>query len=85
MGSLWENLKDRDPEECNIVEDLEILAKGHKVIYRKYVTLFFIFVIDEGESELATIDLIQNVYNLFERQMGDVTEYSFVFNPDKAS
>ena len=55
---MWINLKDWEIDDCNIIEDLEFIEEGHKVIYWKYSTLFFVFVIDEGESELASIDLI---------------------------
>jgi AP-3 complex subunit sigma len=43
-------------------------GKGHavagegdqvRVIYRHYATLFFVFVVDESESELGILDLIQ--------------------------
>lgn len=85
MRELFENLKDWEQEDCNIIEDLDFITEGHKVIYRKYSTLFFIFIIDEGESELATIDLIQNVVNLFEKNFAEISEYEFVFNPDKAA
>jgi len=30
-----------------------------RVIYRHYATLFFVFVVDESESELGILDLIQ--------------------------
>ncbi len=30
-----------------------------RVIYRHYATLYFVFVVDESESELGILDLIQ--------------------------
>lgn len=30
-----------------------------RIIYRHYATLYFIFVVDESESELGILDLIQ--------------------------
>jgi AP-3 complex subunit sigma len=82
---MWVNLKDRDVEDCNIIEDLEFISPSHKVVYRKYFTLFFVFVIDEGESELASIDLIQNIFNLLEKNFTEVNEFELVFHPDKVS
>jgi AP-3 complex subunit sigma len=29
------------------------------VVYRHYATLYFVFIVDEAESELAILDLIQ--------------------------
>lgn len=36
-------------------------AKGSetRVVYRAYATLYFVFVVDGGESELGVLDLIQ--------------------------
>ena len=30
-----------------------------KIVYRHYATLYFIFLIDEAESELGVLDLLQ--------------------------
>ena len=58
------------------------MTEGHKAIYRKYTSVYFCFVIDEGESELAAIDLMQNTVNLLESQFKEVGEYELVFHPD---
>jgi hypothetical protein len=34
-------------------------GKDTRVIYRHYATLYFVFVVDESESELGILDLIQ--------------------------
>lgn len=34
-------------------------GKDTRVIYRHYATLYFVFVVDECESELGILDLIQ--------------------------
>lgn len=61
----------RDDSLCNFV-DLppgfgfgETGEKDHagdddlRVIYRHYATLYFVFVVDQSESELGILDLIQ--------------------------
>lgn len=34
-------------------------GRDTRVIYRHYATLYFVFVVDESESELGILDLIQ--------------------------
>lgn len=34
-------------------------SKNLRIIYRHYATLFFVFIVDEAESELGILDLIQ--------------------------
>lgn len=36
-----------------------------KIIYRVYFSMYFIFCVDETESELATMDLIQSIIIIF--------------------
>jgi AP-3 complex subunit sigma len=45
---------------CNFLEGSKLLGgKDTRVIYRHYATLYFVFVVDESESELGILDLIQ--------------------------
>jgi AP-3 complex subunit sigma len=32
---------------------------SYKIIYRHYATLYFVFIVDDGESELGILDLLQ--------------------------
>ena len=83
VAEIFSKIKGRSLEDCSIIEDLDILAEGHKIIYRKYSTLFFIFLIDEGESELASLDLMSNLVDLLELNLPNLTEFELVMNPDK--
>lgn len=63
----------RAPGLCNFLDapDLnESLRKSQtdaqdvRVVYRNYATLYFVFVVDEAESELGILDLIQVEYSI---------------------
>ena len=82
IKEIYNKIKGRKVSDWNIIEELDCLKEGHRVIYRKYATLFFVFIVDDGESELAMIDLIQNCVQLLEKNFPDVCEYHLVFNPD---
>ncbi len=48
-----------------------------------YATLTFIFIIDEAESELAVLDLIQVLVEVLDKCFENVCELDLIFNPDK--
>jgi AP-3 complex subunit sigma len=50
---------------------------------RVYATLTFVFVIDEAESELAVLDLIQVLVEVLDKCFENVCELDLIFNPDK--
>lgn len=45
----------------------------------------FVFVIDDAESELAVLDLIQVFVEVLDRSFENVCELDLIFNPDKVS
>lgn len=50
----------RDDSVCNFLEGPSKLGEGeHRLIYRHYATLYFVFCVDSSESELGILDLIQ--------------------------
>lgn len=50
-----------------------------KVIYRHYATLYFVFVVDDQESELGILDLIQVFVECLDRCFTNVCELDLVF------
>ncbi|ODV95130.1 hypothetical protein PACTADRAFT_75658 [Pachysolen tannophilus NRRL Y-2460] len=50
-----------------------------KIIYRHYATLFFVFVVDEQESELGILDLIQVFVEVLDKCFENVCELDLVF------
>ncbi len=73
----------RKDHYCNFIDDCSSLLPEHKLIYRLYATLLFVFVIDEAESELAVLDLIQVLVEVLDRSFENVCELDIIFNPDK--
>jgi len=66
---------------CSVRLEKECLTH----VYRLYATLMFVFVIDEAESELAVLDLIQVFVEVLDRSFENVCELDLIFNPDKVS
>ena len=51
-----------------------------RVIYRHYATLYFVFCVDEAESELGILDLIQVFVEALDRCFENVCELDLIFN-----
>ena len=58
---------------------------GSKVIYRVYATLYFVLVVDQSESELGILDLIQTFVEALDKSFKNVCELDLVFHHDKVS
>eukprot|EP00158_Paraphelidium_tribonemae_P007866 Partr_v1_DN28382_c3_g1_i7_m78677 putative adaptor-related protein complex 3 sigma len=54
-----------------------------KIVYRHYATLFFIFVVDDLESELGILDLIQVFVECLDRLFQSVRELDLIYHPDQ--
>ncbi|CAN8064832.1 unnamed protein product [Agarophyton chilense] len=68
---------------CNFVEGGTIFGPGVRVIYRHYATLFFVFCVDEAESELGILDLIQVFVETLDRCFENVCELDLIFYMNK--
>ncbi|KAG8926914.1 Sigma-adaptin 3A [Tulasnella sp. 419] len=74
---------------CNFLDAPELrLSFGNKndelrVVYRCYATLYFVFVVDGGESELGMLDLIQVFVESLDRAFESVCELDLVFHFDE--
>ena len=53
------------------------------MIFRAYATLTFVFLVDEEESELGILDLIQVFVEVLDALFKNVCEVDLVFNPHK--
>ena len=51
-------------------------GKDTRIIYRHYATLYFVFVVDECESELGILDLIQ-VGNIISLELSEIINKMF--------
>mmetsp|Transcript_32280 Transcript_32280/g.55811 ORF Transcript_32280/g.55811 Transcript_32280/m.55811 type:complete len:148 (-) Transcript_32280:1862-2305(-) len=67
---------------CNFIEDN--VLPGYKIVYRKYATLYFVFVVDDAESELGVLDLMQVYVEVLDKCFENVCELDLIFHPDKA-
>merc|ERR1711988_495209 len=73
----------RSDRSCNFLESSGRFGKDTKIIYRRYATLFFIFLVDSSESELGILDLIQVFVETLNKCFEDVCELDLIFQVEK--
>ncbi|BGP12498.1 hypothetical protein JCM10213_006937 [Rhodosporidiobolus nylandii] len=69
---------DKDDEGRLVEQEEEDL----RVIYRHYATLYFVMVVDQSESELGILDLIQVFVESLDRCFENVCELDLIFHFD---
>jgi AP-3 complex subunit sigma len=74
----------RSDDLCNFVDNfVEWPTPDTRLIYRRYATLCFVFVVDSSESQLAILDLIQVLVEALDRVFENVCELDLIFHSDK--
>ncbi len=56
-----------------------------KIIYRHYATLYFVFAVDQQESDLGILDLIQVFVESLDKCFENVCELDLIFHSDKVN
>lgn len=68
---------------CNFMDGNSAFGSDVRIIYRHYATLFFVFCVDNAESELGILDLIQVFVETLDRCFENVCELDLIFHMDK--
>lgn len=79
LSEIFSLVNDRPSNLCNFLEGSTLIGgKDVRVIYRHYATLYFVFVVDEAESELGILDLIQVFVESLDKCFENVCELDLV-------
>lgn len=86
LKQVYNMLLERSANQCNFMTPPPMLLEGLedgedriRVIYRQYATLNFVFIVDEQESELGILDLIQIFVESLDRCFESVCELDLIF------
>ncbi|CAN1225296.1 AP-3 complex subunit sigma [Linum perenne] len=60
-----------------------IFGPDSRLVYKHFATLYFVFVFDSSENELAMLDLIQVFVETLDKCFRNVCELDIVFNYSK--
>ncbi|MCO5610712.1 hypothetical protein L7F22_064953 [Adiantum nelumboides] len=83
IRGVYKVLSRRAERASNFVEAENIFESETKLVYKHFATLYFVFVIDNAESELAILDLIQVFVESLDRCFKNVCELDLVYNFNK--
>ncbi|TNY23207.1 Adaptor protein complex sigma subunit [Rhodotorula diobovata] len=95
LQRIYSLVSGRDDSQCNFVElpqgfgfgdhgeKADVDQEDLRVIYRHYATLYFAFVVDQSESELGILDLIQVFVESLDRCFENVCELDLIFHFDE--
>lgn len=81
LQQVYQLIKVRTSQECSFITPPSLLedVDDIKVIYRHYATLYFVFIVDDQESELGILDLIQVFVECLDKCFTNVCELDLVF------
>ncbi|KAL8266109.1 hypothetical protein R6Q59_003453 [Mikania micrantha] len=83
IRSIYSVLCLRPENVSNFIEGSSFLGPDSRLVYKLFATLYFIFVFDSSENELAMFDLIQVYVEILEKCFSNVCELDLVLNCSK--
>ncbi|KAL6176039.1 hypothetical protein ACLB2K_052675 [Fragaria x ananassa] len=69
----------RNQQQCSFVE-----LWNYKIVYRRYVSLFFLVGVDNDENELAILEFIHLIAQTMDHHFGNVCELDIMFYLERA-
>ncbi|KAL9273663.1 AP-3 complex subunit sigma-like protein [Drosera capensis] len=76
-------LSNRPDNASNFVNASSIFGPDCQLVYKHYATLYFVFVYDSAENELAMLDLMQVFVETLDKCFKNVCELDVVYNYSK--
>ena len=69
----------RNPSQCSFIE-----FRDHKVVYRRYASLFFIIGLEQDDNELAAYEFIHHYLIIMDKIFQNICELDIMMNLDTA-
>ncbi len=83
---IFQQVAQRPDSFCNYLEgSVPEWGDSTKIIYRHYATLYFIFAVDQQESDLGILDLIQVFVEALDKSFENVCELDLIFHSDRVN
>eukprot|EP00607_Mallomonas_marina_P009599 CAMPEP_0182421428 /NCGR_PEP_ID=MMETSP1167-20130531/6822_1 /TAXON_ID=2988 /ORGANISM="Mallomonas Sp, Strain CCMP3275" /LENGTH=197 /DNA_ID=CAMNT_0024598567 /DNA_START=107 /DNA_END=700 /DNA_ORIENTATION=- len=86
IRKVFQQVAQRPDSFCNYLEgSIAEWGDTTKIIYRHYATLYFVFAVDQQESDLGILDLIQVFVEALDKCFENVCELDLIFHSDKVN
>ncbi|XP_051144292.1 AP-3 complex subunit sigma isoform X2 [Andrographis paniculata] len=83
IRSIYRILCSRAENVSNFVKVDTLLGPDVRMVYKTFATLYFVFIFDNSENELAMLDLMQVFVETLDKCFSNVCELDIVFNFNK--
>nr|KJB47286.1 hypothetical protein B456_008G068000 [Gossypium raimondii] len=83
IRGVFSVLCSRAENVSNFIDAESIFGQDSRLVYKHFATLYFVFVFDSSENELAVLDLIQVFVETLDKCFQNVCELDIVFNYSK--
>ncbi|KAL1558011.1 AP-3 complex subunit sigma-like [Salvia divinorum] len=80
VRSIYRILCSRAENVSNFVKADSLLGPNVRLVYKTFSTLYFVFIFDKSENELAMMDLMQVFVETLNKCFREVCELHVVFN-----
>lgn len=87
IKSVFDIVSKRSDDVCCCFCDLppDYFPPNSKLVYRHFATLYFIIVVDDAESELGILDLLQVFVQVLDSCFENVCELDLIYHFDKVN
>uniref|UniRef100_A0A5B7BH96 AP complex subunit sigma n=1 Tax=Davidia involucrata TaxID=16924 RepID=A0A5B7BH96_DAVIN len=83
IRSIYGVLCSRPESVSNFIQADSVFGPDARLVYKTYATLYFVFIFDSSENELAMLDLMQVFVETLDKCFSNVCELDIVFNFNK--
>ncbi|XP_057494713.1 AP-3 complex subunit sigma [Actinidia eriantha] len=83
IRSIYGVLCNRAENVSNFIRADSIFGPDTRLVYKTYATLYFVFIFDSSENELAMLDLMQVFVETLDKCFSNVCEVDIIFNFNK--
>ncbi|KAL2460134.1 AP-3 complex subunit sigma [Abeliophyllum distichum] len=83
IRSIYRVLCSRAENVSNFVKVDSLFGQDVRLVYKTFATLYFVFIFDSSENELAMLDLMQVFVEALDKVFSNVCELDVVFNFNK--
>ncbi|KAK4259997.1 hypothetical protein QN277_003173 [Acacia crassicarpa] len=83
IRNVFSVLCSRAENVSNFVDAESIYGQDARLVYKHFATLYFVFIFDSSENELAMLDLIQVFVETLDKCFRNVCELDVVYNYSK--
>jgi AP-3 complex subunit sigma len=70
-------------KDAQIIYDFEYLNEKRKLVYRLFGSIYIIMITDDLENELAILDFINVMMQIFDDVFKGICELHIIMNPEK--